>query len=101
MKSRLHLYPHNEPQGTAYIVGERQALRALGETLIAASSSVVGFETVELYTSDGHSYTVTVISSVTEEEWQTVDTPYIPAPVPQLQIIQDYNAVKSEISKKT
>jgi hypothetical protein len=101
MKSRLHLYPHSEPQGTAYIVGERSALRALGETLIAASQSVVGFEIVELYTSDGHSYTVTVISSVTEEEWQTVDTPYIPAPVPRLQIIQDYDAVKSEISNKS
>ena len=100
MKSRLHLYPHSEPQGTAYIVGERSALRALGETLIAASQSVVGFETVKLYTSDGHEYTVTVISSVDDAEWQTVDTPYTTIKVPQLQIIQDYNAVKSEISKK-
>jgi len=100
MKSRLHLYPHNEPQGTAYIVGERQALRALGETLIAASQSPVGFETVELYTSDGHEYTVTVISSVDDGEWQTVAAPYIKTQVPRLQIIQDYDAVKSEISKK-
>ena len=49
VKSRLHMHNHAEPNGRAYIVGEKQALRALGEALIKASKSVVGFETIDLF----------------------------------------------------
>lgn len=100
MKSRLHLYPHAEPRDTAYIVGERAALRALGQALIDASASAVGFESIELHTADGHAYSVTLICAVAEEEWQTMQTPYCKTVVPQLQIIQDYNSVQQEIRKK-
>lgn len=75
-KSRLHMHNHNEPQGRAYIVGERAALRALGEKLIAGSNSLLGFETLTLYTSDGHPYEIFITSNVSEDEWQQLPVPY-------------------------
>ena len=97
MKSRLHLYSHNEPQDTAYIIGEKSALRSLGEALIEASRSKVGFENIILHTSDGHEYTITIIGSVDELEWQSIPAPYAGSQVPQLKIIQDYNELKSQL----
>jgi hypothetical protein len=100
MKSRLHLYPHDEPQTTAYIVGEKAALKELGKALLTASQSGLGFDTVKLHTADGHEYSIMVISSVSEEEWQTMSTPYTNKLVtPTLQIIRTYNEVKDEIAK--
>jgi hypothetical protein len=97
MKSRLHLYSHNEPQSTAYIIGEKSALRELGEKLIQASQSIVGFENIKFHTSDGHEYDLTIIGSVDELEWQAMSPPYIKSLVPKIKIIQDYNELKSQI----
>lgn len=91
-KARLHMHNHNEPNGNAYIIGEREALRKLGETLIKASQSTVGFETIQLYTSDGHAYKLIATRQVTEEEWQTIPVPYDKKHDPsQLEIVQTYN----------
>lgn len=95
IKSRLHLQNHNEPNGTAYIIGEKQALRALGEALIKTSKSIVGLDTVELYTSDGHKYEIVITCDVSEEEWQQLPTPYDKKHnAGQLQIINAFNELK-------
>ena len=68
-KSRLHIHTHKGPNDTAYIVGEKSALRALSDALKEAANGVVGLEKVTLYTSDGHSYDIVVSRDVAEEEW--------------------------------
>ena len=73
--SRLHLYPHSCPQGYAYIVGDPAALRALGDLLKTAASSMVGIESAELFGSDGHNYELRIISKVDEAEWQQLALP--------------------------
>ena len=69
-KARLHIHSHNEPGGTAYIVGEPAALLHLASALKAAATSVVGLETITSYTSDGHQYRVVICGDAAEEEWQ-------------------------------
>jgi len=88
--SRLHLYPHTEPQGTAYVVGERKALRELARALDRAASSPIGTDTVTLYSSDGHPYTVFVTKEVSEEEWQNLTDPK------QLSAVRAWEEVKQE-----
>jgi len=75
-KSRLHMQNHDQPNGRAYIIGERDALKQLGEALIKTSKSVVGLETIELYTSDGHKYELLITCDVDENEWQALPNPY-------------------------
>ena len=75
-KSRLHIHTHKGPNGTAYIVGEKSALRALSDALKEAANGVVGLEKVTLYTSDGHSYDIVISSDVAEEEWQAIKPSY-------------------------
>jgi len=95
-KARLHMHNHNEPNGLAFIVGERQALRSLGESLIKASKSVLGLENLELYTSDGHKYKILITSEVSEQEWQTLPVPYDTKHDPNnLEIIKTYKEFKS------
>lgn len=94
VKARLHMHNHNEPNGRAYIIGERDALRKLGETLIKASQSGVGLETIDLYTSDGHKYTVVATREVSEDEWQNTPVPYDKTHDPsQLEIIKTYDDI--------
>jgi hypothetical protein len=69
-KARLHIHPHRGPNDTAYIVGEKSALRALSDALKEAANGVVGLEKITLYTSDGHAYNIVISSDVSEEEWQ-------------------------------
>ena len=88
--SRLHLYPHKEPQGTAYIVGERKALKELARALDRAASSPVGTDTVTLYGSDGHPYTVLITKDISEEEWQDITQPE------KLSAVQFWEEVKQE-----
>ena len=88
--SRLHLSPHKEPQGTAYIVGERKALRELARALDRAASSPIGTDTVTLYGTDGHPYTVFITKEVSEEEWQDLTDPK------QLSAVQVWEEVKQE-----
>lgn len=96
-KARLHIQNHTEPKGRAIIVGERAALRALGTALTKASSSVIGLEQVELYTSDGHSYEILVSCDVAEEEWQALPCPYDKKhDLTELQIIKTIDQFKSK-----
>lgn len=91
-RARLHMHLHTEPNGRAYIIGERAALRTLGESLVQASKSVLGLENLELYTSDGHKYEILITCDVTEDEWQTLPVPYDRKHDPaQLEIIKTYN----------
>jgi hypothetical protein len=75
-KSRLHMQNHDQPNGRAYIIGERDALKQLGEALIRTSKSVVGLDTIDLYTSDGHKYELVITCDVAEHEWQELPVPY-------------------------
>lgn len=94
-KARLHMHNHNEPNGRAYIVGEKAALRSLGEALIKVSKSVIGLDNVELYTSDGHKYEILITCDVSEEEWQTLPVPYNKKHDPNsLEIVKTYNEFK-------
>lgn len=95
IKSRLHMHNHNEPNGRAYIVGEKAALRSLGETLIKVSKSAIGLDNVELYTSDGHKYEILITCDVSEEEWQNLPVPYNSKHDPSnLEIVHTYNELK-------
>lgn len=73
--SRLHLYPHKEPNGRAYIVAERRALRALAKKLEQTADGAVGFDKITLYSSDGHPYELMIVSDISEEEWQDLEVP--------------------------
>ena len=73
--SRLHLYPHKEPNGRAYIVAERRALRALAKKLEQTADGAVGLEEITFYSSDGHSYNLMIVTDVTEDEWQNLPLP--------------------------
>ncbi len=98
--SRLHIYPHAGPRGTVYIAGEPAALQNLAKTLMAAAQSHVGIEDTQLYSSDGHEYTVTVIATDSEEEWQASAPPYVKIAPPRFQIINDYESLKAELTDR-
>jgi len=94
-KARLHMHNHNEPNGRAYIIGERKALRELGEALVKASKSVIGMETIHMYTSDGHRYELMIACDVSEEEWQELPVPYSKKHNPsELSIVKTYDEIK-------
>lgn len=94
-KSRLHMHNHTEPNGRAYIIGERKALRELGEALIKASKSVIGMDTIHMYTSDGHRYELMIACDVSEEEWQELPVPYSKKHNPcELSIVKTYDEIK-------
>lgn len=94
VKSRLHLYQHNGPKSRGYIIGERQALRALSEALRKAADGVLGSETVTVYGNDGHDYEVFITRDVSEQEWQTLDCPEA------LTSIQTINQVRQELEQR-
>lgn len=94
-KARLHMHNHTEPNGRAFIIGEKLALRSLGEALIKASKNTLGIENIELYTSDGHKYEILITSEVSENEWQTLPVPYDKKHNPNhLEIVSTYNELK-------
>lgn len=96
-KARLHIQIHNEPNGRSIIVGERAALKALGTALTKASTSVLGLEQVELYTSDGHKYEIVVTCDASEEEWQTLPVPYDKNhDLTKLEIIKTYDEIRKK-----
>lgn len=95
VKARLHMQNHNEPAGRAYIIGDKTGLKALGEALIKTSKSVIGLDTIKLYTSDGHEYEIVMACDVSEEEWQNTPVPYDKSHNPEkLSIIKSYNEIK-------
>lgn len=95
-RGRLHMHNHNEPNGRAFIIGEKVALKTLGEALIKASKSVIGLENLELYTSDGHKYEILITCDVSEEEWQELPVPYNKKHDPNnLEIVRTYKEFKN------
>ncbi len=95
---RLHIYPPTGPRGTGYIVADRAALRGLAEAAKTAGSGNFGFETIKLYSADGHEYELVLTSAVGEEEWQTMESHYAKDVVPTVGTIQDYHKLKKELS---
>ncbi len=95
---RLHLYPPTGPRGTGYIVADRQALRGLAEAAKTAATGHFGFETIKLYSADGHEYELILTSAVGEEEWQSMESHYDDANSPSVDTIQDYHKLKKELS---
>lgn len=99
--ARLHLYPHREPQGKAYIVADQAALRALGELCKMASNSMTGIETAKFFGSDGHEYELAVVSDVSEEEWQQLPLPGINQQAArQLSIVKCFDELVEQLPKK-
>jgi hypothetical protein len=94
---RLHIYPPTGPRGTGYIVADRQALKGLAEAAKNAAAGGFGFETIKLYSADGHEYELIVTSAVGEEEWQTMESHYDARPTPTVATIQDYQTLKQEL----
>lgn len=94
VKSRLHLYQHDGPKSRGYIIGEKQALRALSEALRKAADGVLGSETVTVYGNDGHDYEVFITRDVSEQEWQTLDRPE------KLTSIQTIDQIKQELEQR-
>jgi hypothetical protein len=94
------MHNHTEPNGRAFIIGEKAALKTLGEALIKASKSVLGFENIELYTSDGHRYELFITSEVSENEWQALPVPYNKKHDPnKLEIVQSYDELKEAVQE--
>jgi hypothetical protein len=91
------MYPPTGPRGTGYIVADRQALKGLAEAAKNAAAGGVGFETIKLYSADGHEYELIVTSAVGEEEWQTMESHYAKETVPTVSTIQDYQDLKQEL----
>ena len=96
---RLHIYPPTGPRGTGYIVADRQALRGLAQAAQTASAGNFGFETIKLYSADGHEYELVLTSAVGEEEWQTMESHYAQDTVPAVGTIQDYQMLKKELGE--
>ena len=96
---RLHIYPPSGPRNTGYIVADRQALRGLAEAAKNASTSGFGFETIKLYSSDGHEYELILTSTVSEDEWQDIHPHYSKSTVPVVSTIQDYQELKQELTR--
>ena len=94
--SRVHLYPHKGPNSTGYIVAERRGLRALAKKLEQAADGAVGFETITLYGSDGHPYSLMIVTDISEDEWQNLPLPADKRSDPtQLEIVKVYNDLKT------
>lgn len=96
MKTRLHLYPHTEPGGRGYIVGERAALRSLAKHLEDAARGLAGFDIIRCYGSDGHEYELALVCDVSEDEWQNLPVPADKKSDPgQLNIVKTFDDLRS------
>ena len=92
MKSRLQIYTSKDIKDSAYIVGERAALKELAQALIQAADSPAGFQTVTLYKGNGHDYEIFVTKNVKEEEWQEM-----PNTAGKLEFVADYEELKKSL----
>ena len=96
IKSRLHIYPSKDIKDRAVIVGDRQALRELGHALIRAADNPSGYESVNMYKSNGHDYEIFVTKNIKEDEWQEMpDNPN------RLSFIEDYEHLKESMKTVT
>ena len=99
--ARLHLYPHREPQGRAYIVADAPALRALGDLCRSAATSMIGMEIATFFGSDGHEYELAIVSDVAETEWQQLSLPGLePTAAHQLSVVQTYDELMQQHREK-
>ena len=96
--SRLHVYPHSEPQQDLHIVADPTALRNLAHALLSVAKNPNSFERVQLHTSDGHEYTAMIVSGVSEEEWQTIPPAYAQSQVPAISTLEDYHSIRKQLS---
>ncbi len=97
---RLHLYPPTGPRETGYIVADKQALKGLAEAARSAAAGGFGFETIKLYSADGHEYELVVTSAVSEEEWQGVEMQYAKNITPTVETITNYQQLKKELDQR-
>ena len=103
MKSlnRVHLYPHSEPNGIAYVVADKQGLRDLAKKLMQAADGATGIETLTVHGSDGHAYEMYIVADMTESEWQNMPVPAQDLGSPaQLEIVQVYNSLRQDLVQK-
>lgn len=96
--SRLHIYPHSEPQQDLHIVADPAALRSLAQALISVAQNPNSFERVRLHTSDGHEYTAMIVSGVSEDEWQTIPPAYGQSEVPTISTLEDYHSIRKQLT---
>ncbi len=96
---RLQIYPPSGPRKSGYIVADRAALRGLAEAIKSAATSTFGFETVKLYSADGHEYELVITSSVTEDEWQAIPPNYTVCSAPKVDTLQNYQELKDQLTK--
>lgn len=88
--ARIQIYNPTGPQGTGYIIGDRAGLRQLSEALKSAATGPMGVETAEVYSADGHEYTVMICSDISEDEWQRVEPNYAKQSSPVTETIKNY-----------
>jgi len=72
-------------------------MKGLAEATKNAAAGGFGFETIKLYSADGHEYELIVTSAVGEEEWQTMESHYDARTTPTVATIQDYQTLKQEL----
>ena len=95
IKSRLQIYTGKDIKDSAYIVGERAALKELAQALIQAADSPAGFQTVNLYKGNGHDYEIFVTKNVKEAEWQDM-----PSGAEKINFVSEYLDLKKSLLDK-
>jgi len=94
VKSRLEIYASKDTKDRAVIIGEKNALRELGNALLQAANTVSGWKSVNLYKGNGHDYEIFVTKNIDEEEWQN-----IPDCPEKLSFINDFDNLKKSLSE--
>lgn len=97
---RLQIYPPSGPKQSGYIVADRTALRGLAEAVKSATTSAFGFETIRLYSADGHEYELVITSDVDEQEWQDMEVNYTAEKSLRVKTLQNYLDLKQSLSQK-
>lgn len=92
IQSRLEIYPSKDVKDRSVIIGERRALRELGQALIRASENAAGFESITLYKGNGHGYEIFITKNVDESEWQS-----IPEDPNNINFIYEYDRLKKQL----
>lgn len=95
IKSRLEIYPSKDIKDTAFIVGEKSALRELAKALLRAADNPIGFDSVNIYKGNGHNYEIIVTKNVSENEWQNM-----PEEPSKLEFVDEYISMKNNLKKE-
>lgn len=94
IKSRLQIYPSKDTKDRAVIVGEKQALKALAQTILQAADSPSGFQSITLFKGNGHDYQILVTKNIDEEEWQDM-----PVESDNISSIKLYDEIRTSLNK--